>query len=78
MISIGRDHGDMRGLRTNSNVNHTFSSQNTKNVFVKAKREANAQISHKGKEKVSSQGPSQRSYRDKRKENTFKGKVPLK
>lgn len=61
-LSIGREHKTMRRLGSNSNVNHTFSTQKTKNVFVKAMSKANAQASHKGKVKVSSQEPSQRSY----------------
>lgn len=68
----------MRGLGYNSNVNHTSSIQKTKNVFVNTNGKTITQASHKDKEKMSSQGPSQRSYGAKRKENTFKGKVPLK
>lgn len=74
--SMERGHGDMRGLGSNSNVNHTFSSQKTKNVFMKAKGKANAQASHKVKVKVSSQGSSQRSY-GVEKGKHFRGKATL-
>lgn len=77
MISMGKNHGDRRGLGLNSNVNHTSSSQKTNNIFMKVKCKDIAQASYKGKEKVSSLGHSQRSYGVERKESTLKVKAPL-
>lgn len=79
MVFMRKDHGGMRGLRFNSNVNRPASTQRAKNVFVKTKGKAKAQASHKGKEKVSSQGPFRRFNGVEWKEKSlFKGKAPLK
>lgn len=77
---MGNDHGDMMGLRYNSEVNASSSTQRPKNGFVKAMRKTQPplQTSNKGKEKVESQRSYQMTKKVEKRPNTsLKKNAPM-